>query len=138
MVSAPGSAGSPVTEINRTAEFVPVNDTLERFGRASSWIFVAVLILSGATYIFAGLSNEHTLPRGGASRLSKTTHRPTPQLPAQQLQNSMLSKVALLALRCCIYCMCTPLLLFSGPLRRRPDRPLSAQMPYRVAISSLQ
>ena len=58
-------AGSPVTGVNRTAHFVPDNETLERFGRASSWIFIAVLILSGATYIFAGLRDEHTLPRGG-------------------------------------------------------------------------
>ena len=56
-----------MTGLNRTAHFVPVDETLERFGRASSWIFVAVLILSGATYIFAGLSDEHTLPRGDAS-----------------------------------------------------------------------
>ncbi len=69
MLAASGSAGNSVTNVNRTAEFVPVDDALERFGRASSWIFVAVLILSGATYIFAGLSNEHTLPRGGESCL---------------------------------------------------------------------
>ena len=43
---------------------MPDNETLERFGRATSWVFISVLILSGVSYLYAGLRNEHTLPRG--------------------------------------------------------------------------
>ena len=58
--------GSPVTGINRTTHFVPDNESLERFGRATSWVFISVMILSGATYLYAGLRDEHTLPRGSS------------------------------------------------------------------------
>jgi hypothetical protein len=69
--------GSPITGINRTAHFVPDDENLERFGRATSWVFISVMILSGATYLFAGLRDEHTLPRGSLAvdPVSGVTHK---------------------------------------------------------------
>ena len=52
--------GRAIEGVNRTIEYVPPSGSLDRFGQAMNWFFVAMLILSGAVYFANGIRYDTT------------------------------------------------------------------------------
>ncbi len=51
----PCRAGRAIDGVNTTIQYVPPSGSLDRFGQAMNWFFVAMMILSGAVYFINGI-----------------------------------------------------------------------------------
>jgi hypothetical protein len=60
--------GRAITGVNQTIKYVPPSGSLNRFGHATNWFFVGVMILSGAAYFANGIRYDTT--SAGASQLN--------------------------------------------------------------------
>ena len=52
--------GRAITGVNQTIEYVPPSGSLDRFGHATNWFFVGMMVLSGAVYFANGIRYDTT------------------------------------------------------------------------------
>ena len=52
--------GRAIAGVNQTISYVPRSGSLDRFGHATNWFFVGMMILSGAVYFTNGIRYDTT------------------------------------------------------------------------------